>query len=499
MMNNRSLSMQLKESCKSSSDLFYSSIKDVENTQKRKLIELLSKNKDTEFGRKNEYEKIKTVEDFRNNVPISRYDDYEEYIIQIADGVDNVLTHDKVLMLEPTSGSTSPTKFIPYTKTLKEEFQNGIFPWLYDLLNNCPGLIDGCFYWSITPATIRNEVTSGGVPIGFGDDSSYFTEYQQKLISRLSAVPFDVAQIRDIDKFKEKTLSYLSSRQDLSFISVWNPTYLTMLLKPINNPGEVWPNISLISAWADGNAANYIGEVGRLFPNALVQGKGLIATEGFISFPLIGLESSVLSINSHFYEFRNLDDDKDIRLAHELTKDEEYEVILTTGGGLYRYNLEDIVKVTGFLDECPFIKFMGRNNNISDLFGEKLNEYHAAKSISETFKEFNLSPLFFLLAPEVSNKTSANYTLFVETKEQIDKKKLTEDLDERLRENFHYDYCRKLGQLEPMELFLIDYKDKSATEVFLEEYQKKGKKIGNVKPSILSSQIGWSNIFNGYS
>ena len=72
-------------------------------------------------------------------------------------------------------------------------------------------------------------------------------------------------------------------------------------------PGErhaiLWPHLQVISCWTDANAAAPAAHVARLFPHARIQGKGLIATEGFISLPLAGHEGAALSVRSHFLEF----------------------------------------------------------------------------------------------------------------------------------------------------------------------------------------------------
>jgi len=42
------------------------------------------------------------------------------------------LTEEPVLLLEPTSGSTSAKKLIPYTRGLQREFSSAIGKWLWD-------------------------------------------------------------------------------------------------------------------------------------------------------------------------------------------------------------------------------------------------------------------------------------------------------------------------------------------------------------------------------
>lgn len=484
----------LKESCEKEFLDFSSAIKNVEQTQKNKLLNIIRRNENTNFGKEFNFKNINDISDFRNSVPLSYYEDYVKYISLISEGKDNILTKDPVIMLEPTSGSTSASKLIPYTYSLKKEFQSGIFPWLYDLLTKRPQLTNGNFYWSITPASHETKLTSGGIPIGFGNDSSYFTKQQQELIVQLNAVPFEISKIQDIQEFKKQTLHYLTKNKELSFISVWNPTFLSLLLRDIEKPSKLWPNLSLISCWADGNASLYLNQLKNIFPNTEIQGKGLLATEGFVSFPLVDSIGSALSINSHFFEFKK---DNNIYLAHELEINNDYEVILTTSGGFYRYNLGDIVEIKGFLNQCPLIKFKGRGNKISDLFGEKLNEYHVEKEIKSLFNETSTLSSFFILAPGINNNGNYCYNLFIETdKDESSLKYLAGKLEERLQDNYHYKYCRKLGQLDNLRLYKIQ-DSRVASDIYIEEARKKGKKLGNIKSSVFDSSLDWDKILKG--
>ncbi len=177
------LNKKLKESYRAESEAFMNSIRNVKEVQERKILELVRKNASTVFGIEREFPKIRSVNDFQRAMPVSTYEEFKPYIIRIMDGEQKVLTAEQVLMLEPTSGSVSPSKFIPYTASLREEFRRGIFPWLYDLMQSNPKMNNGSFYWSITPASHEERKTSGGLPIGFGDDAGYFTRDQQSLIT----------------------------------------------------------------------------------------------------------------------------------------------------------------------------------------------------------------------------------------------------------------------------------------------------------------------------
>ena len=61
-----------------------------------------------------------------------------------------------------------------------------------------------------------------------------------------------------------------------------------------------------------------------------------------------------VAVGLHFYEFVPEDQidrpDPDVLLPHQLEEGRKYVLILTNGAGLYRYNIGDVVRVTGFVD-----------------------------------------------------------------------------------------------------------------------------------------------------
>lgn len=59
-------------------------------------------------------------------------------------------------------------------------------------------------------------------------------------------------------------------------------------------------------------------------------------------------------------------------LAHELEVGEQYELVITTWGGLYRYNMEDIVICRGFVGTTPKIEFVTKSIEVLNICDEKV-------------------------------------------------------------------------------------------------------------------------------
>jgi hypothetical protein len=534
-------------SCLREARSFGRALSDVAGTQERLLLATLKRNEATEYGRRHGFAKIRSADEYREHAPLTHYEDYAQAVERIGAGEKNVLTSEEVPLLEPTSGSTRATKLIPYTSTLKNEFGRGIAAWVWDLFSHAPRLMRGTAYWSITPAAHREERTPGGIPIGFEEDSRYLGGIGT-LLSRLMAVPSEVRQIDDIESFRYVTLLFLLRARSMALISVWNPTFLTLLmsrlpewhprlardletgslspptpipksvqarLSSMNTPslrraaelrkafrsgGEpaavhssLWPDVRLLSFWMDAHAALHAPEAARLFPRARVQGKGLISTECFVSLPLTGQPGAALALRSHFLEFVPQGTEDETLLAHELEEGGRYSVVVTTGGGLYRYQIGDVVEVTGRFERCPLIRFLGKAGLVSDRFGEKLDERHASEALREELARRAPDASFAMLAFE---EKSSSYTLFVEAEgaQETTLLSLAHRIEERLCENHNYRYCRDLGQLGYLRVFRVG---RGAAETYQAVCRSGGQRAGDIKPVALHAMGDWSRRFEG--
>lgn len=485
--------------------LNYIKVNDLEKIQKEVLINIINKNRNSSYGVKHNFNQIKTVEDYQKNVSMTVYEDYIDALTLLQETGENPLFSEPTLLLEITSGSTSASKLIPYNQSLKEEFQKGLKPWIYNLYSSYKGIKWGKGYWSITPVTTQKTFTKSGIPIGFEEDSAYFGKLEQKLQNSIFAVPTSVAQLEDMQAFYFETAYYLLKCKNLTMISIWNPTYLLLLLdymeqnkktlieklassnkkrsqeveEALNNKkyDTLWKHLKVISCWCDANAQHYALRLKTLFPDISIQPKGLLATEGFVSLPIANEEGARLSAFSHFFEFIDTKDRK-VYLSHELKEKGSYSVVITTSGGLYRYQLKDIVQVIGFSNGLPRLKFQGKEDKVSDLFGEKLSEGFV-KSVIEQFGVKS----FCMVAPEEDY-----YVLYIQSNN------IPKGVDEALRQSFHYDYCRKLGQLKPLKIYKLTG---NPEKEYIDACLSIGQRLGDIKPTLLYLHKGLAQFLKG--
>ncbi len=107
--------------------------------QQKTFEYLVSKAKNTAFGKTHHFEGIKTYDDFKKNVPVYDYEDLRPYIERVTNGEVNVLWPGKPAYLAKTSGTTSGIKYIPISKESMPEHikaaRNALLSYIYETGN----------------------------------------------------------------------------------------------------------------------------------------------------------------------------------------------------------------------------------------------------------------------------------------------------------------------------------------------------------------------------
>ncbi|KUY72050.1 GH3 auxin-responsive promoter family protein [Burkholderia sp. RF4-BP95] len=471
------------------------------------LSRLLAANRNTAFGTANGFAEIADPAQFRERVPAAPYADMSRWIDRALQDSAPILTAQAPRFFERTSGSSEQQKLIPYTQAFLEELQFALIVWLSDLHRAVPGVAAGRAYWSMSPPMQARERAPNGIMIGSESDLDYLAD--SPLVDLL---PTLVAPSLSSDDrtWRNETLRALIAADDLAFISVWSPTFLTSLLRPLFDHAEpqrrdtlaflfdslpshrtaalrralddghcdrLWPQLAAVSCWMDGPSKRFAAHARTLFPHAAWLPKGLFSTEAVISVPFGDSAGCPLAVCSHFLEFL-LDDGTAIGVE-ELKPGDTVEVVVTTGGGLYRYRLGDRVRITGYAGRTPCVAFVGRAGTQSDLVGEKLDEAYLAASLSEVLQPGDEGCVI-----PCAHADPPHYMLLLATGTH-DVAILRDALEESLARAFHYRHARTVGQLGPLRAVRMPGGAAQLADLVQRAHERAGIRAGDVKPRAL--------------
>jgi len=241
----------------------------------------------------------------------------------------------------------------------------------------------------------------------------------------------------------------------------------------------LWPNLRLVSCWADAASLPYYEQLAVRLAHSQFEPKGLISTESVVTVPN-GHGELQLSADHGFFEF--LAGDGYCLLANALTKGSEYEVILTTAGGLYRYRTGDLVRCNGYNNGVPSLSFVGRGNLTSDLVGEKLTESFVVQCL-HGIQGFRM--LIPALDPE------PHYVLVTDVTSETSCVALADQVEEQLRVNPQYAYARDIGQLGKLHVHRAD----NPLDSYTERTSQMQPRLGDIKVPALRPEPDWLQTF----
>lgn len=400
-------------------DLFRKYPIDVQNEV---LFKLIKKAKDTEWGKKHNFNSIRSKQQFNERVPVSDYETIKPYIIRLRHGEENLLWPDEIKWFAKSSGTTTDkSKFIPVSK---------------DALENCHfrgGKDIIAIYHDNYP---ENKIIKGkGLTIGgsrkinnFSNDS-YYGDLSAVLIQNL---PFWAEFLRTpnqsislMDEWDEKIEKIARATIDVNVTSISGvPSWTLVLIKHIlqitgkSNLIEVWPELEVF-LHGGVSFTPYREEYKKLIPSSEMHYMETYnASEGFFGIQDDPTKDDMLLMLDYgvYYEFVNIneihDDNPKIVDLEGVEVGENYAMLITTNGGLWRYKIGDTVT---FTSKIPFkIKITGRIKHFINAFGEELIIDNAEKAIkiacektNASVKEYTAGPVY----PE-GDKTGKHQWLF---------------------------------------------------------------------------------------
>ncbi len=207
-----------------------------------KLFEhLISRSKDTEWGKKFDYPSIRNIEDFKK-VPVSSYEQIYPYIERIMKGEQNILWDSPISWFSKSSGTTNArSKYIPVSKeSLKETHYQGGKDTLTCFFTNNPEseLFSGKSLGiggSYSPNPFTNELNCGDVSALIIANLPKWAEFGR-------TPSMEIALMNEWESKIEKMAAAVSKENVTNISAV--PTWTVVLLEKIlqvtgkkNSPG----------------------------------------------------------------------------------------------------------------------------------------------------------------------------------------------------------------------------------------------------------------------
>jgi hypothetical protein len=159
-------------------------------------------------------------------------------------------------------------------------------------------------------------------------------------------------------------------------------------------------------------------------------------------------------------------------------------MLVTNSAGLYRYNMNDLLEITGWYNEFPLLKFVQKVNGTISLTGEKLHERQFIEAVHVTEEHLDVYMKFFVGFADVEK---SNYHFYYEpTNQGVSKQQaetFTQKLDAILQEyNEEYAVKRSSNRVKAPDTHLLV---KDSFEQFKATCIDKGYRDGQFKLNLL--------------
>lgn len=416
---------------------------------------LIEKGRFSEFGEQYEFSSIKSLEEYKNRVPIQSYEDIFPYIERIMRGEQQVLWPTDITWFAKSSGTTNArSKFIPVsTQSLEDCHYKGGKDLIALYINNYQDshMFDGKGL-AIGGSHQINEFdpTSNSY---YGDVSAVIMKNLPMWAQFIRTPSLDIALMDEWETKIEK-MARITMEQNVTSLS-GVPTWTILLiqrildLKNTSNILDVWPNLEVFFHGAVAFAP-YRELFQSLIPSSEMRYMETYnASEGFFGIQDQKDSTDLLlmldyGIYYEFVPFENIghENPETVALA-DVEIGKNYAMIISTNAGLWRYNIGDTVV---FTSKNPYrIRISGRTKHFINAFGEELIIENAETAITDAcactdslIENFTAAPVFF------GDSKNGRHEWIIEFRKAPDEiGEFIRLLDEKLREvNSDYDAKR---------------------------------------------------------
>lgn len=455
---------------------------EIEKVQQDVLIQFLRDNANTEFGLKYNFQNIHNYKNFQKEIPVHTYEDLRNWIEEQSRSNSNALLASPFVMFNQTSGSTAKPKWIPVTQKTLQGLKNSqqMSTWLQ--YKYAPEAFEGHILGIVSPA--EEGMTDWGIP--FGSASGHFYKNMPRIVKKKYVVPHSVFEVKDYQVKYYLILLLALQHKDITYFGSANPSTFLQLNKMLQerkddllsdlqskapnavkskiserlyarvsnllNPSKdrlaelkelfqnddssikhFWPHLKLVVTWTCGSCGIALKAALKLMPeNIKVADLGYLSSEfrGTVTYDYSS-QAGLPTYKDHFFEFMLKEDWEmglsNFLLLHELEKGKDYYVFITTPAGLWRYNMNDIIRVTDYLNVCPLITFQQKGNGACNITGEKLYE----SQVIEAFQSMHWKAIYYQVLADVNDSRYIGYIEWQEEPSQ-DQEHLSAIMDEAL-------------------------------------------------------------------
>ena len=446
-----------------------------------------------------------SVQDYQDSVPVGDYETFRPWVDRLKEGERRVLTSEDPYLFALTSGTGGQLKFIPVNRSVGQTAKSLSRLWLYRCLVDHPNVLNHKVLAIVSPAVEGH--TPSGIP--FGSASGYIYQNAVWVLRRRYAVPYPVFVIKDYDA-KYYAIMRFAIEQRLSLIATPNPStilrlattadhYRDQLYKDIHDgslskdfdissevrqqvrpflepnperarelermaartgslrPGDYWPDLALVGCWKGGSVGSTVDRLRPWFrPETPFRDIGYLSSEAYVTLPIEDEGCrGILAVDANFYEFipeAEMESDRPHALTvGQLEEGESYYIVLTSPNGLYRYDINDVVRVAGFHGGTPLLEFMRKGRDMVNLEGEKLHVSQLIQAVEAAQTSVGISIEYYRA---VGHPEASRYNLQLEfTHPQVGDEpvmRLGKAIDDQLANlNIEYEQKRESGRLHP--------------------------------------------------
>ncbi len=419
--------------------------------QREGLSKLLKSASDTQWGRMYNYKEIENAKQFAERVPLQDYDSLKPYIDRMRKGEHQILWNTEIKWFAKSSGTTNDkSKFIPIsTESLEEcHFKGG-----KDMLSIfCSNFPETQLFTGKSLTLAGSLRTVQGLETAYDGDLSAVIVQNLPFLAELARTPNSEITLMDnweekIEKLAEATI--IENVTSLAGVPSWMLILLRHILEKTGKKyiNEVWPNLEVYFHGGI-NFNPYINCFKSIIHKDIFYLETYNASEGFfgIQDQLNSKDFLLMLDYGIYYEFipflpNNTLGNKTI-LLHEVKLNVDYAMVISTNGGLWRYQIGDTIQFT-----ClnPFrFKIVGRTKHYINAFGEELMIDNAEQALlvacektEATIIEYTAAPVYF-----EDNESGSHQWLIEFDKRPTDIEFFAELLDNSLK-NLNSDYEAK--------------------------------------------------------